>query len=90
MALAGGDGGDRGAVLPRIGAAVLWRRMSRGGMESALAKKAFDPFLTTKANGNGLGLATARKIVVAHGGSIAVQSEPGRGTKFTIRLPAAR
>ncbi len=58
------------------------------GMEPALAAKVFEPFLTTKATGNGLGLATARKIVVAHGGSIAVQSEPGRGTKFTIRLPA--
>ena len=58
------------------------------GMEPELAAKVFEPFLTTKSNGNGLGLATARKIVVAHGGSIAVQSEPGRGTKFTIRLPA--
>jgi signal transduction histidine kinase len=51
--------------------------------------KLFRPFHTTKANGNGLGLATTRKIVVAHGGTIDVQSEPGRGTKFTIRLPAA-
>ncbi len=58
------------------------------GMEPELAAKVFEPFLTTKSNGNGLGLATARKIVVAHGGSIAVQSEPGCGTKFTIRLPA--
>ena len=59
------------------------------GMDPDLAAKVFEPFLTTKANGNGLGLATARKIVLAHGGSIAVQSEPGRGTKFTIRLPSA-
>ena len=58
------------------------------GMAPDLAAKVFEPFLTTKATGNGLGLATARKIVVAHGGSIAVQSEPGCGTKFTIRLPA--
>jgi signal transduction histidine kinase len=50
--------------------------------------KLFRPFHTTKTNGNGLGLATTRKIIVAHGGSINVQSEPGRGTKFTIRLPA--
>ncbi len=59
------------------------------GMEPDLAPKVFEPFLTTKAHGNGLGLATARKIVVAHGGAITVQSEPGRGTKFTIRLPAS-
>jgi two-component system, NtrC family, sensor histidine kinase HydH len=51
--------------------------------------KLFRPFYTTKTNGNGLGLAITRKIVAAHSGTIDVQSEPGRGTKFTIRLPAA-
>lgn len=51
--------------------------------------KMFHPFHTTKSNGNGLGLATTRKIIAAHGGTIGVQSELGRGTKFTIRLPAA-
>jgi len=50
--------------------------------------KVFRPFHTTKANGNGLGLATTRRIVEAHGGTIDVQSESGHGTKFTIRLPA--
>jgi signal transduction histidine kinase len=49
----------------------------------------FRPFHTTKTNGHGLGLATTRKIIAAHGGTIDVQSEPGRGSKFTIRLPAA-
>lgn len=49
----------------------------------------FRPFHTTKASGHGLGLAISRKIVLAHGGTIDAQSEPGRGTKFTIRLPAA-
>lgn len=51
--------------------------------------KVFKPFHTTKPDGNGLGLATARKVVAAHGGTLGVQSEPGRGTKFTLRLPAA-
>lgn len=59
------------------------------GMDAELAARAFTPFVTTKPDGHGLGLATARKIVRAHGGEITVQSEPGRGTKFTIRLPAA-
>ncbi|MCI0704793.1 MAG: ATP-binding protein [Planctomycetia bacterium] len=59
------------------------------GIPPAELPKVFRPFHTTKPDGNGLGLATTRKIVVAHGGTIDVQSEPGRGTKFTITLPAA-
>lgn len=59
------------------------------GIPAEQLPQLFRPFYTTKANGNGLGLATTRKIVLAHGGNIDVQSEPGRGTKFTIRLPAA-
>jgi signal transduction histidine kinase len=60
------------------------------GMPADVLAKLFRPFHTTKQNGNGLGLPTARKIVLAHGGTIDVQSEPGRGSKFTIRLPAAK
>lgn len=58
------------------------------GMSPEVMENLFRPFHTTKTNGSGLGLPTARKIIVSHGGTIDVQSEPGRGTKFTIRLPA--
>jgi two-component system, NtrC family, sensor histidine kinase HydH len=59
------------------------------GIPADQLTKLFRPFHTTKTNGHGLGLATTRKIIAAHGGTIDVQSEPGRGTKFTIRLPFA-
>ncbi len=51
----------------------------------------FDPFFTTKEDGKGtgLGLPISKRIVERHGGSIAVASMPGRGTRFTITLPVA-
>jgi signal transduction histidine kinase len=58
------------------------------GMPPEVAAKVFRPFFSTKPGGSGLGLATTRKIIEAHGGRIDVQSEVDRGTKFTIHLPA--
>ena len=49
--------------------------------------KIFDAYYSTQPQGSGLGLPTARKIVEAHNGTISVNSEPGKGTSFTIRLP---
>ncbi len=60
------------------------------GMDTATLNRAFDPFYSTKSGGSGLGLPTTRKIIEAHGGTLSVQSEPGRGTQFTIELPAPR
>jgi K+-sensing histidine kinase KdpD len=57
-------------------------------MEAETLAKVFRAFYTTKQGGSGLGLPTARKIVEAHGGSIDIESTPGRGTKVTIWLPA--
>ncbi len=57
------------------------------GMDEQTQAKVFDVFYSTKPGGTGLGLPTARNIVEAHGGSIGLQSELGRGTRFTITLP---
>ena len=57
------------------------------GMPEEVRARIFDAFFSTRAEGSGLGLPTTRKIVEAHGGSIDVQSEPGKGSQFTIRLP---
>ncbi|HUT32164.1 MAG TPA: ATP-binding protein [Planctomycetota bacterium] len=51
--------------------------------------KIFDLYFTTKESGSGLGLCTTRRIIELHGGSIAVETEAGKGTHFTVRLPQA-
>jgi signal transduction histidine kinase len=49
----------------------------------------FEPYQSSRPNGTGLGLATVKKIIDAHKGTISVVSEPGKGTAFTISLPLA-
>jgi signal transduction histidine kinase len=60
------------------------------GMDEETMSHIFEAFYSTKAGGSGLGLPTAKKIVEAHGGRMFVESEPGRGTMFTIALPTPR
>jgi len=48
----------------------------------------FDAFATTKPHGTGLGLPIVKKIVSAHGGTVAYHNQPGSGTVFTLRFPA--
>ena len=60
------------------------------GIPRKIRDKIFNPFFTTKkvGKGTGLGLSITRSIVERYGGTIEVESEEGRGTKFTIKLPA--
>ena len=59
------------------------------GMTKEVVHKIFEPFFTTKktGKGTGLGISISYGIVKEHKGTIAVESEPGRGTTFTVRLP---
>lgn len=85
-------------AMPNGGQLMVRTRVIRGGvavdmidtgcgMDERTLFRMFDPFYTTKSNGTGLGLPTAKKIIEAHGGRIDVQSAVGLGTKFTLEFP---
>ena len=57
------------------------------GMDQATKDHIFEPFFSTKARGAGLGLAIVKQIIERHGGKISVESEAGKGSRFTIDLP---
>jgi two-component system NtrC family sensor kinase len=61
------------------------------GIEPALLSRIFEPFFTTKRDigGTGLGLSVSLGIAESHGGTLVASSEPGAGTRFTVRLPLA-
>ena len=56
------------------------------GIEAAIMDKIFDPFFTTRATGTGLGLALSHRIISRWGGELLVDSTPGQGSCFTVRL----
>jgi signal transduction histidine kinase len=58
------------------------------GIPPKILERIFDPFFTTKKEGTGLGLAISRRILLAHKGTIDVESFPDAGTLFTLRVPA--
>ncbi|HEY5947597.1 MAG TPA: ATP-binding protein [Kofleriaceae bacterium] len=58
------------------------------GIAADVLPRMFDPFFSTKEGGSGLGLALTQQIVKDHGGDLAVQSTVGRGTTFTVSVPA--
>jgi len=57
------------------------------GIPKDLMEKIFLPFYTTKPRGTGMGLALVHKIILAHGGTIKVESREGAGTTFKVYLP---
>jgi signal transduction histidine kinase len=59
------------------------------GMPPAVRERLFDPFVTTKAGGTGLGLAVAQMIVKGHGGTLSLVDDGRPGTTFEVRLPLA-
>ncbi len=82
------EGGD---LLVKLEVDTSWLTLSIQdtgvGMAPEHLSKIFSPFFTTKQTGNGLGLAEVQKVVQAHHGWIEVQSEEGKGTTFTIKIP---
>ncbi len=69
------------------GSAVIQVSDTGRGISSERLPHIFDAYYSSRPSGGGLGLATAKKIVESHNGTISVASEPGKGTSFTIRLP---
>ena len=59
------------------------------GIPEAVLDRIFEPYVTTKDHGNGLGLAASRRIVRRWGGDIGVDTQEGEGTTMTVYLPVA-
>lgn len=74
-------------TLRRAGWAVVQISDTGRGIPPERLPTIFQPYHSSRSGGTGLGLATAKKIVEAHGGTISVHSEIGKGTSFTIELP---
>ena len=79
-----------GGGAREAGASVVLSVEDTGcGMDARTRERAFDDFFTTKATGSGLGLAFVHRVVEAHGGQLSLESEQGRGTVVSVRLPVS-
>lgn len=78
-------------VERRVGRVGLWVADHGAGIPPEYVHRVCDPFFTTKrqGEGTGLGLATAQRIVDAHGGELSIESREGRGTRVTLWLPTS-
>ena len=86
-----GKGGSIVVEAQREGNRVEWTVVDDGiGIDPAVQSRLFRPYFTTKKQGTGLGLFVIRRIVEAHGGTVGVESELGRGTTFRVSLPEKR
>ncbi|MGQ9477921.1 MAG: ATP-binding protein, partial [Candidatus Bipolaricaulia bacterium] len=83
----GGRGELRIRAYPMGSEAVLEFEDKGPGLPPEEAARVFEPLFTTKAQGTGLGLTITKQIIEAHRGRISFESEPGRGSRVTIRLP---
>lgn len=74
--------------VAREGGELLFEVLDRGpGLPAEIRNRLFEPFVTTRARGTGLGLAVARRIVEMHGGRILAADRPGGGTRMSVHLP---
>ena len=82
------DGGELGlGVQAREENILLTVQDSGRGMPKEIAERLYEPFLSRRPGGTGLGMALVRRTVEAHGGTLRVNSQPGKGTRVEIRLP---
>jgi two-component system nitrogen regulation sensor histidine kinase NtrY len=86
--------GEEGAVRLRVledgdGRAVVEVEDTGPGLDPETKSRIFEPFFSTKASGSGLGLALVKKTAEDHGGGVRLESEPGKGTRAILWLPAA-
>ena len=82
---------DGGELLIRVSSddqqAIIEVIDTGPGIEQGKLDVIFQPYWSSKSDGSGLGLPTARRIIREHGGSLQVESEVGKGTRFLLRLP---
>ncbi|HVY71501.1 MAG TPA: HAMP domain-containing sensor histidine kinase [Verrucomicrobiae bacterium] len=85
-----------GLAAPDVRQVTLWVKDRGPGIPPAEQTRIFEPFhrlgteLRRETQGIGIGLSIVRHVVAAHGGRVTVDSEPGKGSRFTIELPASR